>query len=58
MNKYQFIIVAGLFLLIMNIWSADFLIDKINYWAISSNILLVILGIKELRKKNNENRRI
>lgn len=58
MNGPLFIIIAGSFLLFMNIWSADFLIDKINYWAISSNILLVVLGIMELRKKKNENRRI
>lgn len=58
MNIHHLIIIAGSVLLIMNIWSADFVIDKINYWSVSGNILLIALGIMEIRKKRNENRRV
>lgn len=55
-NVLYFLIVAGVFLFILNIWSADFETEKINYWSAGASVLMVILGIAELKKKqNNEN---
>ena len=55
-NMLYFLIVAGVLLFILNIWSADFDKDKINFWSAGASILMVILGFVELKKKqNNEN---
>ena len=51
-----FLIIAGVLLFILNIWSADFDKDKINFWSAGASILMVILGFIELKKKqSNEN---
>ncbi len=55
-NVLYFLIIAGVLLFILNIWSADFDKDKINFWSAGASILMVILGFVELKKKqNNEN---
>ena len=55
-NMLYFLMIAGFLLLILNIWSADFDKDKINFWSAGASLLMVILGIVELKKlKKNEN---
>lgn len=55
-NVLYFLIIAGVLLFILNIWSADFDKDKINFWSAGASVLMVILGFFELKKKqNNEN---
>lgn len=51
-----FLIIAGILLLVGNLWSADFDSEKINFWSAGASLLMVILGFIELRKKEkNEN---
>ena len=55
-NMLYFLIIAGVLLFILNIWSADFDKDKINFWSAGASVLMVILGFIELKKKqSNEN---
>ncbi|ACU06609.1 hypothetical protein FIC_00134 [Flavobacteriaceae bacterium 3519-10] len=50
-----FLIVAGALLFLLNLWSADFRTEEINFWSAGASILMVVLGFVELRKYNNEN---
>ena len=55
-NVLYFLIIAGVLLFILNIWSADFDKDKINFWSAAASIMMVVLGFVELNKKqNNDN---
>lgn len=48
--------IAGALLFILNIWSADFDTDKINFWSAGASLLMVVLGYIELKKiPKNEN---
>lgn len=58
MNKKMlyFLMIAGLFLLIINVWSADFDRSKINFFSAGASLLMIVYGIFELTKKQkNEN---
>ena len=55
-NVLYFLIIAGVLLFILNIWSADFDKDKINFWSAAASIMMVVLGFIELKtKQNNDN---
>ena len=55
-NVLYFLMIAGVLLFILNIWSADFDTEKINFWSAGASLLMVVLGYVELKKKqNNEN---
>ncbi len=54
-NVLYFLIVAGAVLFILNLWSADFRTDEINFWSAGASILMIVLGFVELRKFKNEN---
>jgi len=55
-NVLYFLIIAGVLLFILNIWSADFDKDKINFWSAGASIMMVVLGFVELKKKQkNDN---
>lgn len=49
-NVIYFLIVVGALLFFLNIWSADFRTDEINFWSAGASILMVVLGFVELRK--------
>lgn len=51
-----FLMIAGVLLFILNIWSADFDTLKINFWSAGASLLMVVLGFIELKKlQKNEN---
>ncbi|WP_226063418.1 hypothetical protein [Kaistella polysaccharea] len=51
-----FLIIAGLVLFILNLWSADFDTSKINYLSSGASVLMVIVGFLKLNtKQKNEN---
>ena len=55
-NMLYFLMIAGFLLFILNIWSADFDTNKINFWSAGASLMLVLLGFIELKKlKKNEN---
>ncbi|WHF50609.1 hypothetical protein QGN23_09170 [Chryseobacterium gotjawalense] len=55
-NIPYFLMIAGAFLLVLNLWSADFDTDKINFWSAGASLMMIILGFIELKKKQkNEN---
>lgn len=49
-NVIYFLIVVGALLFILNLWSANFQTDEINFWSAGASILMVVLGFVELRK--------
>lgn len=53
-NLAKFLIIAGLLLVVMNFWAANFQVNQVNYFSLSSNILIVILGFIQLRKKEKD----
>jgi len=53
------LIIAGVVLIVMNLYENQFHIDKKNIWRIISAICFITLGIYNLFiAKKNENRRI
>ena len=54
-NVLYFLMVAGALLFFVNLWSADFRTEEINFWSAGSSILMIVLGYVELRKFKNEN---
>lgn len=55
-NMLYFLMIAGVLLFILNIWSADFDTLKINFWSAGASLLMVVLGFIELKKlQKNEN---
>lgn len=55
-NVLYFLIIAGAFLLLLNLWSADFDKEKINFWSAGASVLMIVLGFIELKKnQKNEN---
>ena len=50
------LMISGVILFILNLWSAHFESSKINYFSTVASFLIVILGYVELKKKQkNEN---
>ncbi|MEC5157360.1 hypothetical protein [Chryseobacterium sp. MP_3.2] len=45
-----FLMIAGALLFILNIWSADFDTEKINFWSAGASLLMIVLGYIELKK--------
>lgn len=55
-NMLYFLMIAGALLFILNLWSADFDQFKINFWSAGASLLMIVLGVIELKKlKKNEN---
>ncbi|MDQ0476679.1 hypothetical protein QF004_001192 [Chryseobacterium sp. MDT2-18] len=55
-NIPYFLMTAGAFLLVLNLWSADFDTEKINFWSAGASLMMIVLGFIELKKKQkNEN---
>lgn len=54
-NVIYFLMVAGALLFFLNLWSADFRTEEINFWSAGASILMIVLGYVELRKFKNEN---
>ncbi|WP_156127374.1 hypothetical protein [Kaistella jeonii] len=51
-----FLMIAGVLLFVLNLWSADFDTSKINFWSAGASLLMVVLGLIELKKlQKNEN---
>ncbi|MBF8457546.1 hypothetical protein IV494_10185 [Kaistella sp. G5-32] len=51
-----FLMIAGVLLFVLNLWSADFDTAKINFWSAGASLLMVVLGFIELKKlQRNEN---
>ena len=55
-NAPYILMVSGVILFILNLWSAHFDTKKVNYFSTAASVLIVILGFIELKKKQkNEN---
>lgn len=55
-NILYFLMIAGVLLFVLNLWSADFDTAKINFWSAGASLLMVVLGFIELKKlQKNEN---
>ena len=55
-NMLYFLMIAGVLLFVLNLWSADFDTAKINFWSAGASLLMVVLGFIELKKlQKNEN---
>ncbi|SFC03246.1 hypothetical protein SAMN05421876_105130 [Kaistella jeonii] len=55
-NMLYFLMIAGVLLFVLNLWSADFDTSKINFWSAGASLLMVVLGLIELKKlQKNEN---
>jgi uncharacterized membrane protein YiaA len=49
-NVLYFLMIAGALLFSLNIWSADFESSEINFWSAGASLLMIVLGLVELKK--------
>lgn len=55
-NAPYILMISGVILFFLNLWSAHFIMSQINYYSTSASVLIVLLGFVELnKKKKNEN---
>ncbi|SFI41998.1 hypothetical protein SAMN05443292_2521 [Halpernia frigidisoli] len=55
-NAPYILMISGVILFILSLWSAHFILSEINYYNAAASVLIVLLGFVELnKKKKNEN---